>query len=272
MSIKADYHLHSSFSTDSTASMESMIQQGIELGLTHMCFTEHNDFDYPENENLPENAFLLSTKSYYETYLGLREKYADKIQVQFGVELGLQPYLAERHSIYTKSYPFDFIIGSSHLCDGKDPYYPSFYQDITEEEAYGSYFQSIINNIKAFTDFDVYGHLDYIVRYGPNADHNYSYEKYKDLFDTILKLLIHNGKGIELNTGGVKNGLLELHPCNGVLKRYKELGGEIITVGSDAHMPAQLTDSFKRAEDVLLDCGFHYYTIFKNREKTFIKL
>lgn len=272
MPLTADCHLHSSFSGDSDAPMEEMILRGIGLGLTHMCFTEHNDFDYPVSEDTPAGFFEVNTDSYLFDFIKYKEKYADKIKLLFGIELGLQPHLLRRNSVYAKSYDFDFIIGSSHVCGGKDPYYPPFYEGRSEEEAYREYFSSIIENAGKFSNFDVYGHLDYVVRYGPFTDHNYSYEKYKDLFDTMLELLIDKGKGIELNTGGAKKGLRDLHPCAPVLRRYRELGGEIITIGSDAHEPSHIADAYGRAEEVLKACGFRYYTVFEKRTPEFRKI
>ena len=129
-----------------------------------------------------------------------------------------------------------------------------------------------MENIRTFDSFDVYGHLDYVVRYGPHKDAQYSFEKYRDILEDILKLLIEKGKGIEINTGGLKYGLKELHPCTGLLKRYKELGGEIVTVGSDAHKPENIGFGFARAEEVLKACGFRYYTLFQQRRPAFLPL
>ena len=272
MPITADYHLHSSFSGDSDTPMEAMIQQGIALGLTQMCFTEHNDLDYPVTDSDPAGKFELNPDSYLYEFIKCKEKYADKINLCFGVELGLQPHLSKKNAAFAKAHEYDFIIASSHLCNGKDPYYPSFYEGRGQEKAYREYFESILENIRKFSNFDVYGHLDYVVRYGPNKDTDYTYEAYRDILDPILKLLIENGKGLEINTGGVKHGLKDLHPCTGILKRYRELGGEIITVGSDAHRPEALAAHFDRAADYLKECGFSYYTIFEKRVPEFKKL
>ncbi len=272
MPITADFHMHSSFSGDSDTPMEEMIQKAIELGLTHMCFTEHNDFDFPVCEEIPEGTFELNVDAYLYDLLKYREKYRDQINILFGIELGLQPQIMRQNSILAKSYDFDFIIGSSHICNQKDPYYPAFYEGRSEEEAYREYFESILTNIKKFTNFDVYGHLDYVVRYGPNKDKDYTFAKYQDILDPILKLLVENGKGLEINTGGVVKGLRELHPCTDILKRYKELGGEIITIGSDAHSPKDIAAHFQRATEVLKECGFQYYTIFEKRVAEFKRL
>ncbi|MBQ7934713.1 MAG: histidinol-phosphatase HisJ family protein, partial [Lachnospiraceae bacterium] len=230
--IPADFHLHSSHSGDSDTPMEEMILHGIRQGLKYMCFTEHNDFDFPDTEEGPGSQFLLNVDSYLYDLLKYKEKYADRINILFGVELGLQPSCMRQNAVLAKSYDFDFIIGSSHICNGRDPYYPDFYQGRSQAEAYREYFESILENIKRFSNFDVYGHLDYVVRYGPNKDTDYTYTLYSDIFEEILDRLIDMGKGIEINTGGLKSGLRDLHPCLDILKRYREKGGEIITVGS----------------------------------------
>lgn len=273
MPITADYHLHSSHSGDSQTPMEQMILRGIELGLDTMCFTEHNDFEYPDAPDFSGEMFLLNTDSYLYDLIKYKEKYASKIRILFGVELGLQPEVMRQNAVYAKSYDFDFIIGSSHICHGMDPYFQSpFFDGRSADAAYLEYFESILENIKKFNNFDVYGHLDYVVRYGPDMDKYYSYEQYKEILDAILELLIDKGKGIEINTGGLKKGMRDLHPCTGILKRYRELGGEIITIGSDSHDTQHIAEYFDRACDVLKECGFNYYTVFEKRIAEFKKL
>lgn len=271
MAILTDYHTHSYFSGDCNTPMENMIIQALSLGMTHLCFTEHLDLDYPikAGENLD---FSLATDRYREKFLIMKEKYREKLCLLWGVELGLQTHIFPTLHDYVQNHPFDFIIASSHLCNGGDPYYPDFFEGRDEEAIYEEYFSSILNNVRNFSDYDVYGHLDYIVRYGPNKDARYSYEKYRDIFDAILKTIIENGKGIELNTGGVKYGLKDLHPTTDILKRYKELGGNIITIGSDAHTPKDLQNHFSRAKAVLQECGFKHYTIFRERKAKFLPL
>jgi len=252
--------------------MEEMVLQGIAQGLTTLCFTEHNDFDYPNHPDLAGDIFVLNTDSYLYDLARLKEKYADKIRLLFGVELGLQPEVMRANAIYAKSYEFDFIIGSSHICHRKDPYYPEFFEGRSEEVALREYFESILENIKKFSNFDVYGHLDYAVRYAPRRDAEYSYEKYRDLLDEILTMLLEKGKGLELNTGGLNSGMRDLHPCRDVLKRYRELGGELITVGSDSHDAGHIAAHFEQATEVLKECGFRYYCIFEKRSPEFHKL
>ncbi|MGI6525632.1 MAG: histidinol-phosphatase HisJ family protein [Bdellovibrionota bacterium] len=259
MSIKVDYHLHTNFSADSTEPMENMVKRAIELRLEQICFTEHIDYDYPLDEGV---IFETDLEAYFAEVDRLRGIYGAKIEILRGIELGLVPHLAERYSNLINAYHFDFIIGSSHLLDMRDPYERSFWRDRSEEEVITRYFQSIVENIKAFSGFNVYGHLDYIVRYAPHKNEGYSYAKYATLIDQVLTALIERGKGIEINTSGFLYGLNTPHPNFDIIKRYKELGGELITVGSDAHRAADIAAFFEIIFEQLKAVGFKGYTVF----------
>lgn len=265
-----DCHMHSSFSADSKTDMEFMIQEAIVRGLKGICFTEHLDPDYPPT---PDNQiFHLDLSAYRNRLSELKEKYRRHITVNFGIEYGLQPHLKQRFDQEMTLYPFDFVIGSSHVVHGCDPYYGEFFKNRRESDCYREYFESILENLRVFSDIDVYGHIDYIVRYGPNQNRDYNYEGYQDVLDEILRTLIHKNTGIEINTGGYHYGLGEPNPCTAVIRRYRELGGEIITIGADAHSPDKIAFAFDKAAAVLKDCGFRYYTIFKGRKPEFIRL
>lgn len=263
-----DTHLHTKFSGDSNAEPELMLRKAMELGLDGICITDHLDLDYPDDPDL----FFLDLEHYIPAILHLQEIYRDRFPVLCGIELGLQPHLAERHRELLEQYPFDFVIGSSHVVHGTDPYYQNYYEGRSEEEAYREYFTSILENIRAFDGFDVYGHIDYVVRYGPNRNANYSYGAYRDVLDEILKNLIERGKGIELNTAGFKYGLGHPNPTEDILKRYRELGGEILTLGADSHRPEHIAYDFRKVPDILTQCGFRYYTVFRQRKPAFIAL
>lgn len=250
--------------------MEEMAEKALSLGLSGITFTEHLDPDYPAT---PDGlSFAVDLPSYKERLFQIKELYRGKLDIRFGIELGIQPHLGEYFTKLTKDYPFDFIIGSSHVVHGLDPYYPGFFDTRDEQEGYREYFASILENLAAWDGMDVYGHIDYVVRYGPNKNKFYSYQAHKDILDEILRTLISKGKGIELNTGGYHYGLGEPNPCMDIIRRYKELGGEIITIGADAHTPEKIAFAFDKAAEVLSACGFRYYTIFKDRKPEFINL
>lgn len=263
-----DTHMHCCYSGDSQAAPEDMAASAFQKGLAGICFTDHLDLDYLMEPGL----FSLDIGPRSRHLARLAREWNGRLAVCCGIELGLQPHLAsEYHTILSKQ-DFDFVIGSSHTVFGIDPYYPAFFEHKTEEEAYRGYFSSILKNIQAFDDFDVYGHLDYVVRYGPNKNKFYSYEKYKDILDEILRALIARGKGIELNTGGFKAGLGHPNPCEEILSRYRRLGGEIITLGADAHEPAYVAYEFGQAAEILKNAGFTHYTIFRKRKPRFLPL
>ena len=149
MALKADFHLHSSFSGDSDAPMEEIIKKAISLGLTHICFTEHYDpdFVYPAGES---GTFELNTDSYLYDLLRFREKYYGQIQIMFGVELGLQPHLRDALEFYTENHDFDFIIGSSHICNRKDlcdlaDQFDTWLADVMREEVKTKHTRNILN-------------------------------------------------------------------------------------------------------------------------------
>lgn len=278
--ITADYHTHTNFSADSTAEMEDMILKAIELGLTRICFTEHMDYEYPDKYQM---KFEFNPMQYDKKLNTLKDKYKAKIKVLKGIELGLMPHVNKRYETLLDFNDFDFVIGSSHLVNNVDPYYLEYWEGLEdntspsealkiEREGYTNYFQTIIDNVKSFKRFNVYGHIDYVVRYGPNKNKNYSYTLYADILDEVFKTIINADKGIEVNTAGFKYGLNNPHPHADVLKRYKELGGELITIGSDAHSPEHLAYDFERARLMLLDIGFKYYAVFEKGKPIMLPL
>lgn len=263
-----DMHMHTHFSGDSNADAFVMAQKACDIGLAGICFTDHLDLDYKEEPGL----FDLDVPSYKTEITRVKEQFSNKLSVNWGIEIGLQPYLESENQKIISEHSFDFVIGSTHVVKQVDIYYPVYYQGRSEEECYREYFEETLKNAQSNVDFDVYGHLDYIVRYGPNKNQFYTYEKYADVIDEILLSLISRGKGLELNTAGFKYGLGHAHPVMEVLKRYKELGGEIITLGSDGHAPEQIAWDFEKIPDILKEAGFSYFTIFEKRKPKFVKL
>lgn len=267
--ITADYHVHSAFSSDSEASMESMVEKAISLGLTRICFTDHIDYDFPKQYHL---RFEFDVDEYFAKLSHLKESYKNQIQILSGVECGLRPYLADRFQKLVTTHPFDFVICSSHLIQDMDPYHKDFWNGRTKKEGLDLYFDSILANIEAYDNFDVYGHLDYVIRYVPDKDTTYDYADYAEKIDAILMVLIKNGKGIEVNTAGYKYGLDTPNPKAEIITRYLALGGRILTIGSDGHKPEHLAYDFTKARELLLSLGVKEYTVFEQRKPIFLPL
>lgn len=273
--ITADFHTHSNYSTDCDISMEDMILQAIHSGLTDYCFTDHMDYLYSKED---PSLFTFDPQAYAAAVLTLKEKYKNQITIRLGIELGLRneaeikSLVRDYYQALTTSYPFDFIIGSTHQLFYGDPYEKDFWKDRLVSDTLTAYFTSILENISFYQDFDVYGHLDYLVRYLPVKEKDYAYSDYQDLIDLLLKSLIEKGKGIECNTSGYFYGLSSPHPKAEILKRYRALGGEILTIGSDAHKITQIGYDFNKACELLKSLGYRYYTVFDARNPMFYPL
>lgn len=262
-----DFHLHTNFSGDSDTPPARQIEKAISLGMERICITDHHDYDV-----VSPIDFTLDFSSYFQTMNELRERYKDQIRLEIGVELGLQRHISDYLKQLIHTYDFDFIIGSSHFIDGLDPYYPSFYENRTENEAFRRFFQISLERIQAMDCFDSYGHLDFIIRYCPTKNSRYQAADYREYIDSILKILIEKGKALECNTGGFRYGLNQPNPCRDILLRYRQLGGELLTVGSDAHTPDYVGHEFNLTAELLKECGFRYYTVYHRRKPEFIPL
>ena len=265
--IRTDFHLHCRFSADSKGDPNEMVLKAIERGASIICFTDHVDFDFPEQ------IITFDPAEYTVFMRELRERYRDRIDIRMGVEVGLQPSVAAENKAFVESAPFDFVIGSTHLVNGLRPNTRRFaeYKERYpgKKEGTRAYLEATLENVRSFDDYDVYGHIDYITCYSYRE--LFSYAENRDIMDEILKLLLERGKGLELNTSEVPI-LGESNPCHDVLRRYRELGGEIVTLGSDAHSPEGVVAYMDWAVETLKSCGFRYFTVFKDRKPEFIAL
>lgn len=266
-----DSHLHCRFSADSSADLNDIANEAIRKGLDGICLTDHIDFDYPK---LPEEPdFLIDWQLYFPALSVLHDSYPN-LPIRVGVELGMQntvPVIESNRRV-SQMPEFDFVIGSLHVIDGEDPYYGRYFAGKTQSEAYERYFSCTLDNIRAFGEFDVLGHIDYLIRYYPGDEKLYKYADYADLLDEILKELISTGRGLEINSSGLRKGAGVTHPGAEVLKRYRELGGEILTIGSDAHMAKDVGADLGVCASLAKECGFDYYTVFAKRKAEFYKL
>lgn len=270
MSIQWDNHLHSAFSGDCTVPLEEMVTAARNASLRGITLTDHLDWDYKERPGL----FDLDLPAYQEAVCALQQKYsASDFEILFGLELGLQPHLGRKHKNLLNSCSFDYVIGSSHVVDGLDPYYPCYFQEHGIQNGCRRYYESILENIEAFDGFDAYGHLDYIFRYTNDAKETVdTYTGYKEIVDAILETLIQKDKALEVNTGAYRCGLSQPNPCPGILKRYRDLGGALLTIGADAHKPKHVALAFDTLAPLLKNLGFTEYAVYQKRVPVFYPL
>ena len=294
-----DCHLHTCFSGDSETPVRDQLDRAISLGMQAICITDHHDWDAPNEKGEMDDRFLLDFPNYLPALREIREEYRGRLDMGIGVELGLQLHARQDTENVMKLYgdAFDFIIGSIHFVDHYDVYYPQWFamdaMDVSEarsderfaratrriptrEEAeavtreqeaarYRHFFEVTLKRLESYDCFDSLGHLDFVVRYGPNKNRFYDFKTYGDIISAILELLIRKDKALEVNTGGFKYGLGHPNPCVDVLKRYRELGGRLLTVGSDAHVPGFVGYEFDRTAELLRELGFREYALYRRR-------
>ncbi len=260
--MKIDFHSHSSFSMDSQAPMEDMVKVALDKGITHLAFTDHIDYDYDEDGTTKDWDFDLDL--YFKTIGELKAKYHSKIKLHAGVELGVQPHLGERCNTLIKQYPFDFIIASLHTVDYKDLYNQKYFKTRTNAQALREYYDAYYKSVIQLDDFNVLGHLDLYLRYWEPLKAE-PIRPYFDQIEMIFKHLIQNEKGIEVNSGGYfKYNLMSNNPSDEILKFYKSLKGEVITLGSDAHTPEHIGTLHDENLQLLDAIGFKYVCTFEN--------
>lgn len=274
--IRYDTHVHSAYSTDSTTPVRAQLDRALSCHLDGICLTDHMDYGFPPEQYgavLPEGElpFLFDLSSYQKELASLREVYP-QLDILTGVECGLQtqPDILGGNRLLTSRHDFDYVIGSLHLCDRKDPYYREFWEGREPSACIRRYLEELYENLCLFTEFDSLGHLDYVVRYAP--DH-FQYEpmQYRELLEEILKQLIRKDIALEVNTSGYKSGGFP-NPHPQILSLYRTLGGELITIGSDAHQPEFLTYQFDRLLPLLKKNGLHQYVTFHRRRPVFHSL
>lgn len=256
----ADYHLHTSFSDDSQTPMEDMVQRALALGLDEICFTEHVDYGVKTTLNCDYNT-------YFSTLERLRAAYAGQITIRAGIEFGVQAGTVRQFQEDFQAFPFDFVILSNHQIDNKEFWNYQFQEGKTQEEFQMAYYGAILEVMGLYKDYSVLGHLDMIKRYDPYGP--YPEDNILPIVERILRQAIADGKGIELNTSSFKYGLPDLMPSRRILELYHDLGGQILSIGSDSHTPEHLADHFQEVLPVLREIGFREICTFDRMQPIF---
>lgn len=246
-----DYHVHTEFSGDCSVPMEEIVLAAIQDGLKEICFTDHLDYDSTEGSD----DFTFSSAIYKEAIEQLKEKYSHEITIKMGVEIGLQPHVLEKNSAFLASENFDFALASMHCCERMDFYLGDFFNAYDSLGAIEHYYDELFKMITCYQDYSVLGHLDIYKRYNPESL-KIPFSRYDHLVEKVLKCAIKDEKGIEINTSGLRGDLREGLPSWEIVEMYKELGGRIITLGSDSHGSETLCANFEEVLRGLTDRGF----------------
>lgn len=252
-----DCHVHSTFSTDSNMYIEDALKSAREKNLG-IIVTDHMDINYPI-----EGSFVFDCKSYFLEY----EKYRSN-SFLIGIELGLRDDCIEENRTLIEKYPFDYVIGSIHVVDGIDIFQPSFYENREKRDSYLHYLNYMYKCIKECDFIDSLGHINYVTRYARYEDTELYYNDFKEIIDEILKLVAQREKAIEINTRRLENKITAKNMLD-VLKRFKELGGKYVTIGSDAHNINSIGTNFDIAKEIA-ELSNLKIVYFKNRKIRYI--
>ncbi len=274
-----DYHVHTEFSDDSIYPMEEVVSDAIKMGIEEICFTDHVDYgikrDWSDSRGIeyraggpgePDRIPMANVD--YDKYEGkiraLQDHYKDLINIKMGVEFGIQTHTISQYKELFVKYPFDFVILSVHQIEDKEFWNQEFQKGKTQQEYNDLYYKEILSIVNNYHDYSVLGHLDLISRYDKRG--YYPFEKVKPLVAEILKTVIADGKGIEINTSSYRYELTDLTPSRNILRLYRELGGSIITIGSDSHKKEYLGFGIHEAKQELKNLGFSWFCTFDNME------
>lgn len=260
-----DYHTHSWYSDDSPTPLRSMLDEAVRLGVREIAVTDHFDPGYPD----PDFPFELEFEKYHRDLEQCQADYAGRIRIARGIEMGIMDTQLDRCREAAAAWDYDYIIGSFHCACGEPLYNGHFFDGKTPKQSFRDYFEYVYNNIKEYKDYCCLGHLNLVARYAESAP---PFRDYADIVEAVLKLAIEDGKGIELNTSSFRYHMETTCPSEEILRMYRELGGEILTIGSDAHTPDVIADHFDECHDYLRSIGFRYLSVFRSRKPEFVVL
>lgn len=271
----ADYHVHTEFSEDSVYPMEDVIKDAIRMGMEEICITDHVDYgvrdDRDSGKELPRRDGKILANVDYPSYMErlkcLKKQYGGQIKIRTGMEFGMQIHTIPQFQKLFARYPFDFIILSVHQIEDQEFWTQDFQKGRTQKEYNERYYEEMLSLVRNYKDYSVLGHMDVIKRYDKAG--TYSYEKVKPLIEQILRIVIADGKGIEVNTSSHRYGLDGLMPSEEILRLYREMGGEIITIGSDSHEPAHLGTYIKETKMRLKGMGFRCFCTYDKMKPVF---
>jgi histidinol-phosphatase (PHP family) len=259
-----DFHMHTVVSFDGHDRGIDMAKAAVAAGLREICFTDHLDYDPLEQMGV----LAFDTEVYNAEYDNLE---MPGLKIRRGMEFGMTRDNLEQFKKDLARRPFDFVLGSIHFVDDLDVYFPAFWEGKSVFQAERRYLEETLECVKVHDDFDVLAHLTYIGKTHAHPDpRTVPFEDHREIIDEILGILAQKGKGLEMNTSGMDRcgGFL---PTEDYFRRFKELGGQIITVGSDAHDSRRVGQHCHRACEILQDI-FGYVCTFEDRKPIFHKL
>jgi histidinol-phosphatase (PHP family) len=263
---RQDYHIHTRFSIDSEANMETACQMAIARGIDEIALTDHLDFgpeEPPGHFRKPEYLAALEE---------CRTRYGGQLTIRAGIEVGEPHIFADEASEIVGTDDFDVVLGSAHYAVGMKAAWLEGFFEQPLHQAYESYFSQVVD-LAAEGDFDVLTHIDLVKRDARKFGRVYDGPgPYADMIRTALRSLVERGKGLELNTSPLRRGQPEPCPSLEILCWYRDLGGEILVVGSDAHTPDAVGAHLDLAVEMAKSAGFGRLATFDQRRLDWVRI
>lgn len=273
-----DYHVHTDYSDDSDYPMEDVVKDAIRLGMDEICITDHVDYgakvDWDSGEEISYCNGLAMVNVDYPAYVeeirSLRERYGGRLAIKMGLEFGMQKHTIPQFEALYRRYPFDFIILSVHQIEDKGFWSQEFQQGRTQKEYNERYYEELLYLVRHYQNYSVLGHLDLVLRYDKQGIYPFHYVKH--YVEEILAEVVKSGKGIEINTSSHRYGVADSTPSKKILSMYHEMGGEILTLGSDSHAPAHLGTYMEESKKLLKEIGFRSFCTYEKMQPVFHEL
>ena len=261
-----DMHIHSDHSFDGNPSCMLLCESAVSKGLNGIAVTDHCEIDSKE---LDFRAF--ATNQYFESYKA-KKFFEGRLLVMQGLELGQAIYKKELAESILNKFKYDFILGSIHNLENMEDFYYLDYSQFDVPALLDKYFDTVYE-LCVWNGFDSLAHLTYPLRYiKGEAGMDIDLSRFSDKIEAILKTLIANGKALEINTSGLFQKINETLPDKSIIKRFKDLGGKYITVGSDSHYLYDLGRGIKQGMALAKECGFENVTVYQQREPILIPI
>lgn len=276
--ITSDFHTHTCFSDDCETPFETALESAGKQGIEHLAVTDHYDPGYPN----PDFPFILDFDNYLPALQKAREKYAerDDFTLAAGIEVGIMEGQLDNIENALNRFDYDVVIGSFHCYRDLDISDFDF-STIDRIKFLEDFYEYIYRMLREFDNYDILGHLTVIDRYVGDmlepagsvpCRHLYDYGFISDVIDEILRLQIERGKAVEINSSSFNYRMGTFLPRESVLRRYRELGGEMITFGSDAHSPLLYRSHFEDTTQLAKSIGFEYHCTYTNRKPEFRRI
>lgn len=267
---RIDLHMHTASSFDGNYSAALMSKASVENELSIIAITDHFDVDFYKAHRLE-----MRQKTSYEDICYVKDAFADKIKILRGIEMGQPTYEPELTEKSLARYEYDFVIGSIHNLRNMPDFGDLDYKSKTQDEIYAlldKYFEEMLLLAK-WNGFDTLAHLTYPMRYIVQAGRDdIDLARYDEITDEIFKTLIANGKALEINTSGLRQPIGKTMPTENYVRRFRELGGEYLTLGSDAHFTEHAGAGIDEGYAIAERCGFEYVTYFEGRKPVKVKI